>query len=336
MRLTIRWNVRNPTNEPQHRVCSSSCENRIDTILIRRYRIISYGFRPKTWQIHATLFRVPNQPPIPLFLHSDILDDWRDYQHTKNKDYGEDFDVLREILRHNIQDKETKDTPLLILPEKQQHTRNKDRTEGFNMPHDISRQNTPEKETRAKSPNPLEKLQRTKNKDRTESLEPPQEISRRVTQEKETRVKSPDSLKRHQYTDNMEPAESFDTMHKPPQHEDSAGAFQDEKHSSGYFSIRDTGFETQPQPLGPKIGSEVEFELVAEGTPEDFGENGMPILGHDGAGEQEDVSNNGKKCRADTSAGEEFFMDDEDAETLLHSEIETVQERQDLERAKTM
>ena len=70
-----------------------------------RYRIESFGIKlllPESWHYTFTLSRLPDQPPISIALQypmSDQIDDWRDYQHLKNVDRGEDFDTLREILR---------------------------------------------------------------------------------------------------------------------------------------------------------------------------------------------------------------------------------------------
>jgi hypothetical protein len=74
-----------------------------------RYRIIGYGFKPRTWQIYVSLWRIPDQPPIQSTLHADMLNDWKDYQHFKNTDRGEDFAVLRDILQDETQDKDIKD-----------------------------------------------------------------------------------------------------------------------------------------------------------------------------------------------------------------------------------
>jgi len=69
------------------------------------YRIESFGIKllpPKSWHKTFTLSRLPNQPPLSAALAypmSDQLDDWRDYQRLKHLDRGEDFALLREILR---------------------------------------------------------------------------------------------------------------------------------------------------------------------------------------------------------------------------------------------
>ena len=71
----------------------------------RSYRIESFGIKllpPEAWHFTFTLSRLPDQPPMSVALQypmSDQLDDWRDYQHLKHVDRGEDFDMLREILR---------------------------------------------------------------------------------------------------------------------------------------------------------------------------------------------------------------------------------------------
>jgi len=38
-----------------------------------------------------------------------MLDDWKDYRHFKNTDRGDDFAILRDILRDAIQEKDKKD-----------------------------------------------------------------------------------------------------------------------------------------------------------------------------------------------------------------------------------
>ena len=68
------------------------------------YRIESFGIKllpPDSWHMTFTLSRLDDQPPISAALAypmSDQLDDWRDYQHQKITDRGEDFTVLREML----------------------------------------------------------------------------------------------------------------------------------------------------------------------------------------------------------------------------------------------
>lgn len=76
-----------------------------DNMKCLRYRILSFGIKlqpPHTWHTTFTLSRLPDQPPIATALAypmSDQLDDWRDYQRLKTIDRGEDFAVLRDILK---------------------------------------------------------------------------------------------------------------------------------------------------------------------------------------------------------------------------------------------
>ncbi|KAL6720512.1 hypothetical protein ACLMJK_002436 [Lecanora helva] len=69
------------------------------------YRIESFGIKllpPESWHKTFVLSRMLNQPPIATALAypmSDQLDDWRDYQHLKNVDRGDDFAMLREMIR---------------------------------------------------------------------------------------------------------------------------------------------------------------------------------------------------------------------------------------------
>ena len=74
------------------------------------YRIESFGIKllpPNSWHKTFTLSRVSDQPPLSTALAypmSDQLDDWRDYQRLKNVDRGDDFAVLRELLREPTAD----------------------------------------------------------------------------------------------------------------------------------------------------------------------------------------------------------------------------------------
>lgn len=84
---------------------------------LNRYRIESFGIKllpPNSWHKTFTLSRLLDQAPITTALAypmSDQLDDWRDYQRSKNVDRGEDFAMLHEILREPTLDvnKETGD-----------------------------------------------------------------------------------------------------------------------------------------------------------------------------------------------------------------------------------